>query len=54
MALAMVPFEAEKIKIHSIFQSDELKSYQKIPVQSAKIREVYGACLLYTSDAADE
>lgn len=47
MALAMMPFEAEKIKIHAIFQSDELKSYEKIPVQSAKIREVYGAELAF-------
>ena len=53
MALAMVPFEAEKIKIHSIFQSDELKSYQKIPVQSAKIREVYGAELAFPEAPED-
>lgn len=53
MALEMVPFEAEKIKIHSIFQSEDLKSYHNVPVKSEKIREVYGAELAFPEAPED-
>ena len=42
MSLPMIPFDAEKIKIHRVFQSQELDSYTNVPVTSEKIRAVIG------------
>lgn len=53
MGLAMIPFEAENIKIHSIFRSDVLDDFQQVPVSSEKIRKVYGDDLRFPEAAED-
>ena len=47
MGLAMVPFDAEKIKIKLLYRSEKLEEWNNIPVKSEKIRKVYGSELIF-------
>ena len=47
MGLAMVPFDAEKIKIKLLYRSEKLEEWNNIPVKSEKIRKVYGIELIF-------
>lgn len=53
MGLAMVPFDAEKIKIKLLYRSEKLEEWNNIPVKSEKIRRVYGSELIFPEAPGD-
>ena len=53
MGLAMVPFDAEKIKIKLLYRSEKLEEWNNIPVKSEKIRKVYGSELIFPEAPGD-
>ncbi len=53
MNLPMMPFDAEKIKIRPIYQSQELENYIDLPVPSQKIKHIYGDELRFPENRED-
>lgn len=53
MSLAMIPFDADKIKINQIFRSEAIDSFENKPVPSEKVRKVYGSDLVFPEAKAD-
>ena len=53
MGLAMVPFDAGKIKIKLLYRSEKLEEWNNIPVKSEKIRKVYGSELIFPDVPGD-